>query len=105
MGIPVHTINFMNGLIPTLSNSAELKLGVLTVPFGAGGGAGATVTVQASTILPPDLPTTALFFPAALGGATVSTTGSLAAGNLAFVINPGAGNTLAAGSASVLVLA
>lgn len=100
MAIDIHTIANLAGA--PFTRTDRVFMGVTVAPYGAGGSAGAAVTVPVTGL---DLPPSALVF-ASLGvDATAFVSGQSSTG-LTLTIQPRlASATLAAGSVGVLIVA
>ena len=101
MGIAVHTVEFVNGS-NGFSRTDRVFMGLMTVPYAAGGSAGASVS---ATAIVGDLPATAQFFFSDSADVT-SFIASNVSGTLTITVEPRlASETVAAGSVGLLIVA
>jgi hypothetical protein len=93
----IHDISLISG--SQIAFQDRLHIGLLQVPYGAGTGNGVAVTATLAAGIPPG----ALVIPASSAFGSVVATQT--ASGLSVTITPPTGQTLAAGSAGVLVVA
>jgi hypothetical protein len=102
MGLPVHTIEVLNGSSPLWNPDRVKVLMEFAVANGAGGGAGQSVTLNFTGL---DLPTRYAVFVDA-GADIVAFAAAKTQAGFTLTLNPRlAANTIAAGTVNVLILA
>jgi hypothetical protein len=97
----MHTISVLD-LANGFARADRIIMGLITVSYGAGGGAGAAVTAAVTL---GDLPATYSVFTGASADATAYVSAQTSTGFTLNVSPRLAANTLAAGSMKVLILA